>query len=246
MAENIDGIMLDDILLIMGITTEGITVLADLLDLTKIFPNSFSTFRVNVKNNFFIIIIMKIAVLFWNYGPYHVARVNALALKGFVSHEVIGIEVATRQHTYAWQRPEIPDTFNLITLFPQAQAAENIPYLNQVIAMWKCLNQESPDVLAICGYKDPVMLAALLWARAQSKVTILLSESKKDDYARNKYKEWVKSAIVRRFDAALVGGSLQKAYIAELGIPQERIWVGYDVIDNHFFEVKQSFIHKFQ
>jgi len=52
MAENVDGKLLDDILLIMNIKTENLTVLADLLDLTKIFPNSYDTLRVNNNNNF--------------------------------------------------------------------------------------------------------------------------------------------------------------------------------------------------
>ena len=37
------------------------------------------------------------------------------------------------------------------------------------------------------------------------------------------------------YDAALVGGKPQKEYAASLGIPADRIWVGYDVVDNGHF-----------
>lgn len=37
------------------------------------------------------------------------------------------------------------------------------------------------------------------------------------------------------FDAALVGGVPQKRYFASLGLPRERIFIGYDAVDNDYF-----------
>jgi len=45
----------------------------------------------------------------------------------------------------------------------------------------------------------------------------------------------VKSRIVRRFDAALCGGESHKRYLVQLGMPEERIALGYNVVDNAFF-----------
>lgn len=41
--------------------------------------------------------------------------------------------------------------------------------------------------------------------------------------------------LARRCDSALVGGRKQAEYLASLGFPQERIMLGYDVVDNAYF-----------
>jgi 1,2-diacylglycerol 3-alpha-glucosyltransferase len=180
---------------------------------------------------------MKIAVLFINYGPYHVARVNALGVLSKDYHEVIAIEIAAKEETYAWKRPPIPATFSLITLFPDSKVYEDIPTLKEMAATWKCLNRVHPDVVAICGYRNPAMLSALLWSNINRKIAIFMNDSKKDDFFRNIAKETIKKVLLKGFDSALVGGILQREYTRELGIPDERIFECYPAIDNEFFRV---------
>ena len=62
-----------------------------------------------------------------------------------------------------------------------------------------------------------------------------MSDSKYDDAPRVWWKEWLKSWIVRRFGAALVGGAPQADYLVRLGMPRERVFMGYDVVDNDRF-----------
>ena len=38
--------------------------------------------------------------------------------------------------------------------------------------------------------------------------------------------------------AALVGGQRHVEYLVELGMPRERVFTGYDVVDNHYFHQK--------
>lgn len=78
-------------------------------------------------------------------------------------------------------------------------------------------------------------MAALLWSKAHGKISVMMSESSHADKVRSTLQEWGKRQIVSRFDAALVGGQRQKEYAAFLGIPEERIFVGYDVVDNEHF-----------
>lgn len=187
---------------------------------------------------------MRIAVLFMSYGPYHLARVKALAALGGQRHQVLGIEVARREAAYAWERPAGAANFPLITLFPEAGLAEDIPAWRQVIALWRCLQQQSPDALAICGYRNPIMAAALLWSRWRGKVAVFMSESKKDDFHRARLKERVKSLILRGFGAALAGGLPQQAYLRELGLPADKIFTGYDVVDNQHFQVQADRVRR--
>jgi hypothetical protein len=48
-------------------------------------------------------------------------------------------------------------------------------------------------------------------------------------------RRWIKRQIVKRFDAAFVGGEPHKRHFASLGIPAEKIFTGYDAVDGDFF-----------
>lgn len=56
------------------------------------------------------------------------------------------------------------------------------------------------------------------------------------DTERVFWREWIKSQIVSEYDAALVAGTPQKTYHRSLGMPEEYIITGSNVVDNSFFE----------
>ncbi|MFZ4641498.1 MAG: glycosyltransferase [Nodosilinea sp.] len=178
---------------------------------------------------------MRLALIFANYGPYHLARLRstqaALRPPGW---EVIGIELARDQIEYPWQAHTSQRPFQLITLFSD-QTYEQIPWAALIWRMFRTLSQINPDILAIAGYSEPGMLAALLWARCHGKKTILMSESKADDAARRGWQERIKQWLISHYDGALVGGSPHKRYLQDLGMPGATIRMGYDVVDNQAF-----------
>src|SRR4029079_7575481 len=63
--------------------------------------------------------LMILAVCFTNFGPYHLARLRALALRLRASGDcLIAYEVAGNERTYPWQRRCHEEPFDWITLFP--------------------------------------------------------------------------------------------------------------------------------
>lgn len=62
-----------------------------------------------------------------------------------------------------------------------------------------------------------------------------MSESQSIDFPRRVFREFVKRKIVSLFDSALVGGKPHAEYARTLGMPSERIFTGYDVVDNEFW-----------
>ena len=62
-----------------------------------------------------------------------------------------------------------------------------------------------------------------------------MTDSTRDDAKRSRLRERIKRTIVSQFDAALAGGAPQVRYIRELGLPDDRIFTPYDVVDNDFF-----------
>jgi glycosyltransferase involved in cell wall biosynthesis len=45
----------------------------------------------------------------------------------------------------------------------------------------------------------------------------------------------IKRRVVNLYSAALVGGQRHVEYVVELGMPSERVFTGYDVVDNDYF-----------
>ena len=62
-----------------------------------------------------------------------------------------------------------------------------------------------------------------------------MSESQARDARRTALKEWLKRGYVHACGAALVGGQPHKDYVIQLGMTEQRIFFGYDVIDNAHF-----------
>ncbi len=175
-----------------------------------------------------------LALIWANFGPYHLVRLKATEILGKQQgYEVIGLEIAGKLHRYPWMT-EGYVLQRRITVFP-GQALEEVPFLEVMRRTWQTLNRINPNVLAICGYYDPAMLTALAWARYRKRIAILMMESKEDDAPRFVWKEWLKKQLVQRFEAALAGGTPQKEYCMKLGLPSDRVLIGYDVVDNEHF-----------
>jgi len=64
---------------------------------------------------------------------------------------------------------------------------------------------------------------------------VVMSESSRQDEPRTWWKEAIKRRIVGLYSAALVGGQRHVEYLVELGMPRERVFTGYDVVDNEYF-----------
>jgi 1,2-diacylglycerol 3-alpha-glucosyltransferase len=92
-----------------------------------------------------------------------------------------------------------------------------------------------PDVLFIPGWSSTAALAALRWGTLNRVPVVVMSESTVRDERRTWWKEWLKRRILRLCSAALVGGTAQADYMARLGVPRDRVFAGYDAIDNRYF-----------
>ncbi len=71
---------------------------------------------------------------------------------------------------------------------------------------------------------------------------VCMSESTEWDEPRIGWKEWFKRNLVGLFSAALVGGKRHSDYLTKLGMPGERIFLGYDAVDNRYFSDKAEAI----
>ncbi|HEV7621630.1 MAG TPA: glycosyltransferase, partial [Flavisolibacter sp.] len=100
----------------------------------------------------------------------------------------------------------------------------------------KALSDKKPDAVAINGWSHIGALAALYWCRENGIPAIVMSESAAEDDLRVQWKEKLKRKLIRLFGAGLVGGGKHVSYLKELGMEQENIFTGYDVVDNQYFQ----------
>ena len=174
----------------------------------------------------------RIAVVFHHIGPYHHARLNAAADR----LSVTGIEWSAKGYD-AWGAAESPARYHKVSLFPEATAhCPGNAKLKQ--AFWTALEQARPDVVAVNGWNNFGSLISANCCVHRGIPMVVMSESSRQDEHRTSWKEAIKRRIAGLYSAALVGGQRHVEYLAELGMPRERIFTGYDVVDNHYFRQK--------
>lgn len=178
---------------------------------------------------------MSRVILQWpSFGPYHTARLRACVEAAPDGVEVIGLAVAGQVQGRPWKPDAGAESLRVETLFPDAMYHE-LPGVKVRAAMKKALDDLAPEVVGISGYGMVDSRAALEWARRSGATKVMMTESKEDDAPRVWWKEWLKRRLVSRFDSALCGGSPHRAYLEKLGMPPERIFDRYDVVDNERF-----------
>lgn len=164
-------------------------------------------------------------------GHYDIPRLLMLAQycreSGFVFDN---IELAGSINDYPWFQTTEYSGFSNISLFPDSQF-ETISQKELWSALKDCLEKLHPDVVFLAGYSLSVMRNAFVWCKRKRIATVLISDSNQFDRKRYVPLEFMKSLIVKRFDAAFVAGKSSSAYIQKLGIPKERIVPGCDVVD---------------
>jgi glycosyltransferase involved in cell wall biosynthesis len=151
---------------------------------------------------------------------------------------VTGIEWSAKSHD-AWGVALTPARYHKVSLFPEA--TEHHPDQTELLrAFWSILEQTKPDVVAVNGWNNFGSLIAAKCCLSRQTPMVVMSESSRQDEARSWWKETIKRRIVGLYSAALVGGQRHVEYLVELGMPRERIFTGYDVVDNAYFREKMD------
>jgi glycosyltransferase involved in cell wall biosynthesis len=175
-----------------------------------------------------------IGILWAQYGPYHFARVKALK-KQAGAVKVHALELANRTRDYEWRRSATG--IEVITLCPGA-VAEQLSFMEVFRRARQTFAEINLGVCMLPSYAPKQSLAALLAAKSLGIRTVMMNESHAGTARARGAAAWAKRRLAGLFDAALVGGLPQKRYFVTLGLPKEKIFTGYDAVDNDFFARK--------
>lgn len=172
-----------------------------------------------------------IALIWAQFGPYHFARVAALrSLSGAVA--VHAIELSNQTNDYAWSRGQKDSHLHTLV---NGQASEQLGFCKVFLRTRRKLAELKPDVCFLPSYWPQQSLAALLAARSLDVRTVMMNETHAGTARASGTVGRVKRQLLRLFDAGLVGGKPQKRYFESLGLSPQKIFTGYDAVDNDYF-----------
>jgi len=173
--------------------------------------------------------VQSIAYICDRLGPYHLARLIALNRLTRVS----ALELSRLDTTYQWDEVRGGE-FRRLTLF--AEGPWNDHPAGEVISkVRRALDEIAPEVVAIPGWECPAALGALGWCLEKGVPSVLMADSQYHDLERQRWKEALKKRIVTLHDVGFVGGQSHADYLVRLGMAGDRIFTGYNVVDNDHF-----------
>ena len=183
-----------------------------------------------------------VAVLYLSFGPYHVARLRAIARAlEPLGARCVGVELASVERQYPWRVDRGAEPFVWRTLHPE-RPVESVSAADQRRAVRVALDDVRPAAVSVPGWSHPFLRAAAGWCRRHRTVSILCGDSAartreidSRPMPRRFWLEWIKRWLVRGFDGGHAAGEATRDYFASLGIPRERVFLKYDAVDNRFY-----------
>ena len=176
----------------------------------------------------------RFAVLFDNFGPYHMGRLASLRAHG----EVVALEVSPTRSEYAWVKPDLPEGLVYAPFRLEGVEAADPDCIERELE--RHLGATPPEALALPGWSSLAALVATRWAVGRGIPVIAMSETNAYDEPRRPVVEALKRAVVAHYAGGLTGSRSQAGYLAALGVPREAIELGYDVVDNAFFAARAA------
>lgn len=169
-----------------------------------------------------------------NSVPYHEARIDAASRRPPLRLSVI--QLTSEDAFPILQQPGAQVAKNL----PRRTLFSNIPQKQiggraLVKRLHTALDELHPSVVCINGWSFGGGIAALAWCLSRKVPAIMMSESTAGDEPRYWWKEAIKRRVVGLCSAGLVGGSPHRQYLATLGASVDRVFMGYDAVDNEHF-----------
>ncbi|HKW55360.1 MAG TPA: glycosyltransferase [Stellaceae bacterium] len=169
-------------------------------------------------------------VFLWeSFGPHHVDRCEACAEHFAGRYKVCGVEIATFDANYEWRGSIGSEGFRKVTLFPGV-VSQKIGAMRCFFRIVRACLRLRAKYIFFCNYNLPAIFFSAVVLRLLGRRLITMQDSKFDDKQRYLVKEIVKSLLYAPYQAALAAGGRSKAYLTFLGLPEDRVIVGYDTV----------------
>ena len=107
--------------------------------------------------------------------------------------------------------------------------------------LWSEMRSFRPDVIAVCGYHHFATLEVLAFARFHHRRTLLWSGSHlRSGFLKRRWVDVYKRWVIPQFNAYLTYGSAARDQLVYYGASSERIVVGCNTVDVHWFKSRAA------
>jgi glycosyltransferase involved in cell wall biosynthesis len=166
--------------------------------------------------------------------PYHDARFSAFAAQTFVPPVVL--ELTDHEPFSCLEVAPTAASYVRRLLRPGLKRSDMSPATVRSL-LFQALDEIRPAVVCVNGWSLPGSVETLAWCAGRRVPAVVLSESTANDSPRSWWKEAIKVRLLSFASALLVGGRLHAEYALTLGVPDVRVFQGYDAVDNLHFEL---------
>jgi len=182
-----------------------------------------------------------VGILFSDFGPYHIARINALGdgVKELGIGELIAFRFSEKSSTYAW-KPLMPENIKVITL-AEKKPSNFASSLKMAQQFAKYLKKHEIEFMFLPAYSPLPNLLCLLACKTSGCKAIMMNESWHKTEKSKALGKLAKHLLVRLFDAGLVGGTPQAEYAISYGLKKENVSLGYDIVDNVYYSAQSAY-----
>jgi 1,2-diacylglycerol 3-alpha-glucosyltransferase len=160
------------------------------------------------------------------------------ALREFLSDKSVEmrvVEIAGKGSPYAFASGRASnDSDYWHTLFSH-EPIEAISPRRASKAVFKALEDWSPDIVIAGSIAFPSGATAVRWAMYRHKPVIIVDSARLADVPRNALVNWVKRRIYANVDAVLLPAPSHVSDYEFWGIPHDRMFFGVNAVDNDFF-----------
>ncbi len=139
-------------------------------------------------------------------------------------HRIIGLEILSKSSEYDWIS-ETGRHFEKVTLSKLGEKGTWPTW--RIIA---AILRHRAEAVFFCHYERTEIYLAAILTRLFGIRAFTMNDSKFDDYGRNLWREVGKSFFFLPYNGALAASRRSADYVRFLGLPAERIALGYDAI----------------
>jgi glycosyltransferase involved in cell wall biosynthesis len=165
--------------------------------------------------------------------PYHDARFAAFATNASVAPVLL--ELTDHEPFSCLEVAPAATSYIRRLLRPGLKRSDMTPALLRSL-VFQGLDEIGPAVVCVNGWSLPGSIETLAWCANRGVPAVVMSESTANDSPRSWWKEAVKTRLLSFASVVLAGGRLHAEYARALGVPDSRIFQGYDAVDNLHFE----------
>ena len=168
--------------------------------------------------------------LVWNqFGPYHMDRCEALGGRLKERITVYGVEIAPASDEYAWAVTGGGAHFTKVTLFPGRKFEQTYA----VSRWWKLLNacwSRKVQAVFVSNYNRPEIFFLAVAIELLLRQVYLLAVSKFDDKPRQAWRELGKVALLLPYSGAVAVGPRAADYLRFLGFRRRPVVIGSNTV----------------